>query len=319
MKKHLKRYISAALTVILLCSAVIAVPIAASVKNAKQVIVGGVPFGIKLYTDGLYVVGVGDVETVSGAVAPARDAGIQKGDVIKMLNGRAVADAEEFSSLIGSASGEVEVTVERGGRLLEFTVLPINSSSDGKRKLGLWLRDSTAGIGTVTFIVPDTGEFAGLGHGVCNAETGDLIPLTSGTVADVGISGVKRGEAGAPGELKGYFTEKVCGEISKNTRCGVFGVFSMIPKEVMDTEKLPIGSREDLMVGEAYILCTVGSSAREKYTIEITDAGDSKTAHSFEIQVKDSALIEKTGGIVQGMSGSPIIQNGKLVGAVTHV
>jgi len=193
------------------------------------------------------------------------------------------------------------------------------SKEEGKYVTGLYVRDSGAGIGTVTFIVPETGAFGGLGHGICDGETGELIPMQRGSVVGVTISGVVKGLAGSPGEVKGYFSSGKTGTLLGNTECGVYGILAKLP-EKLPCEPLPIGLRNTVKEGKATIYCTLDGTAPQEYDIEISDIHrDSHSNKCFTVKVTDTDLINKTGGIIQGMSGSPIIQNGKLVGAVTHV
>ena len=220
-----------------------------------------------------------------------------------------------------NAQNPLQVTYLRGGDENTVSFVPSVSKEDGKRKTGMWVRDTTAGIGTVTFVLPDTGEFAGLGHGICDAETGELLEMKRGTVVDVMISGVTKGVAGSPGELKGYFTSDKSGVLLGNTLCGVYGVMSNVPWETIP-ETAEVASRADIRPGEAYIWCTLDGNHPQKYSINITEIRRDVSMQDnrcFSIEVTDPVLLEKTGGIVQGMSGSPIIQNGKLIGAVTHV
>jgi stage IV sporulation protein B len=194
----------------------------------------------------------------------------------------------------------------------------VKSVSENRYKTGLWVRDSGAGIGTVTFILPETKAFAGLGHGICDGDTGELIPMQRGQVTDVTVSGIERGEAGDPGAIKGYFAPGKTGALLGNTECGVYGVFAELPEEV--SAKLPVGTRQELREGDATILCALDNGKVGQYKVKITSIDRAATGSKcFTLTVTDPALIEKTGGIVQGMSGSPIIQNGKLMGAVTHV
>ena len=207
----------------------------------------------------------------------------------------------------------------RNGKEYTAHVTPEYSKTEGKYKSGLWVRDSGAGIGTVTFIDPETLSFGGLGHGICDGDTGELIPMDRGSVLGVRINGINKGAAGAPGEIKGYFNSGKTGTLIKNTTCGVYGVFTELPKG-LPSEAVCLGGREELKEGDAYIWCTLDDSGPQKYSIRISEINRSATGNKcFSITVTDRALIEKTGGIVQGMSGSPIIQNGKIVGAVTHV
>ena len=303
-----------------------------------QVYVGGMPFGVKFYTDGILVVGFCDVDVTSGGggtrnVNPARNAGIRMRDVITAVNGKPPAGAASLTKAVEESGGKpVTLTVKRyasprGGAKkpaetdateLTFTVTPAFSASENRYKTGLWVRDSGAGIGTVTFILPETGAFAGLGHGICDGDTGKLIPMQRGQVTDVTVSGVDRGEPGAPGAIKGYFAPGKIGSLLGNTECGVYGIFTNLPPEA--TSKLPVGTREEIGEGDATILCTLDNGKVGRYTVRITSVDkEAVGSKCFTISVTDPALIQKTGGIVQGMSGSPVIQNGKLVGAVTHV
>ena len=293
--------------------------ISVSVYDEMKLIPGGMPFGIKFTTDGVLVVGMGEVETDNGFVCPAKDAGIQIKDIIKSAGGKKINSNEEFVEAVENSNGQpITVTALRDEKELSFKITPAADKTDGRYKAGLWVKDSTAGIGTVTFIVPDDNTFGGLGHGVCDTDTGVLMPFGKGNVCDVNISGVARGKAGTPGELRGFFANNETGVLYKNTVCGVFGRFSSLPKNTQPP--IPIGLKGELVEGHAEVICTTAENSPTVYDIEIVkinrDSGENK---NFIVKVTDERLLEKTGGIVQGMSGSPIIQNGKLVGAVTHV
>ena len=280
---------------------------------------GGMPFGVKFFTEGVTVVGFGDVETEKGRINPAERAGLHAKDVILKVNGEALGGASHLTDLIeGSGGHELILSCRRGKNEIEIRLTPVWCPAEARYKTGVWVRDSGAGIGTVTFIFPDTGAFAGLGHGICDADTGELVAMRRGMVADVTISSVVRGEAGHPGELKGYFNAGKTGSLLGNSACGVWGVFSEIPKT--DLPAMPIGLRDDLHEGDAYILCTLGGDRIEKYDVRISNVNrDSTTSKCFTVTITDPDLLAISGGIVQGMSGSPIIQDEKIVGAVTHV
>ena len=280
---------------------------------------GGMPFGIKFYTEGVTVVGFCDVETASGKVNPARDAGLRQKDVILRVNGEELMGANELTERIEASEGrELTLLCRRGKEELEIRLRPAYCPAEGRYKTGIWVRDSGAGIGTVTFILPDTGAFGGLGHGVCDADTGALVSMRRGNVTDVTISSVVKGAAGAPGELKGYFRAGKAGALLGNSACGVWGVFSEVPE--VEREAVPVGMREELCEGEAHILCTLDDNEIGEYAVRISNIRrDAAGAKCFTVTVTDPKLLARTGGIVQGMSGSPILQNGKLVGAVTHV
>ncbi len=289
-----------------------------NVSARGEVYVGGMPFGIKFFTDGIVIVGFTEVETDDGAKNPAYDAGLRVNDIITGINGSEVRTSGELMRIIEQSSGEIEVTYMRGQEKRSTVMKPSTSSSDGKKKTGMWIRDTTAGIGTVTYIIPETGEFAGLGHGICDIETGELLKMERGIVVDVQISGISRGKAGTPGELKGFFTSEKSGVLTKNTFCGVYGVLSRIPYDIIPEPLMEVGEATDVHTGEAAIWCTVDGNTPHKYKINIDEIHRNDT-RSFSIRVTDKELLDKTGGIVQGMSGSPIIQDGKLIGAVTHV
>ena len=288
--------------------------------SGMQLYVGGMPFGVKFLTDGVIIAGMFDVKTQSGSVNPAAKAGLKQNDIIVKINGINITDAALLTELTEKSQGKaLEITYSRGDKQSKVTLTPALCSEDGKYKSGMYVRDSGAGIGTVTYITPDTLSFGGLGHGICDAESGRLIPMQRGSVVGVTISGVVKGLAGTPGEVRGYFSSGKTGTLLQNTDCGVFGVLATLPSNE-DMTLMPVGSRNEIHSGEAYILSTLDGTAPQKYTVQISDIKQgSMTNKCFTVKVTDPALLEKSGGIVQGMSGSPIIQNGKLVGAVTHV
>ena len=280
---------------------------------------GGMPFGIKFATDGVMIVGFCDVISRAGTTNPSASAGLKINDMIKKINGKAVTSAAELTKAVEESGGK-PLTVEytRGKKSFRTTLTPAYSESECKYKTGVYVRDGGAGIGTVTFICPETYSFGGLGHGICDASSGEIVAMTRGSVVDVTISGVVKGAAGAPGEVKGYFSSGKTGTLISNTDCGVFGTVSLEDRTL--PSPIPIGTREELTLGDAEILSSLKNGAPQRYKIRITEIDRTATdSKSFRIEVTDQALIALTGGIVRGMSGSPIIQNGKLVGAVTHV
>ncbi len=281
---------------------------------------GGIPFGVKFMTDGVLITSLTEINTQNGKASPARDAGLRANDIIIKVNGQTLTDAAELSAIAEQGSGErLELVCTRDSKEFTASLTPALCIDEGKYKTGMFVRDSGAGIGTVTYIVPDSLSFGGLGHGICDADTGKLIPMQRGSVVGVTISGVKRGLSGAPGEVRGYFSSGKTGTLLKNSECGVFGAFAELPQNLV-SEPIPIGTRSTLKSGKAYILTTLDGTTPAQYEIEISDIRISSTSNKcFTVKVTDKALLEKSGGIVQGMSGSPIIQNGKLVGAVTHV
>lgn len=283
-----------------------------------ELYVGGMPFGVKIVNKGLTVVKFSNDE--GDSTSAALEGGIKIGDIIVKINNKTINSIEDFSREVDSSGGqELKIEVIRNGKPYTFYIKPKYCKDDGKYKTGVWVKDSTTGIGTITFINPKTCTFGGLGHGICDSSSGRIIPVTKGLVMNVDISGSIKGTKGSAGELKGSFLSKKIGTLLKNSDCGVFGILSS--KAVESPEgKMKIGTKEEIKEGKAYIWSTVDEGVPEKYQIEISSIDKSNSStKNFKIKVTDKKLLEKTGGIVQGMSGSPIIQNGKLVGAVTHV
>ena len=294
-------------------------PGAADQQPAVMLIPGGQPFGVRMHTEGVMVVSLSEVVAGGKPTCPAREAGVRVRDVILSLNGVAVKDAEEVTAAIHASGGKpLSLCILRDNAQKTLTVTPVKSDKSGEYACGMYIRDSASGIGTVTFLVPESGLFGGLGHGVCDSDTGALVPLSRGNVLSVRISGAARGEAGNPGELRGSFTGKRIGSIVTNCECGVFGLLSDPPAGKYPA--MPIARASEISEGEATILCTLGGDGIGEYKVEISGIDHSaRPTKSFTVHVTDEALLARTGGIVQGMSGSPIIQNGRLIGAVSHV
>ena len=296
-----------------------ALPCSPAATGESVLIPGGIPFGVKFTTNGILVVGFCDVDSEQGKINPAYNAGLRTGDIILKLNDRTVRNADILGSMMESSGGQpFTVTFTRANREQTVTVTPAYSVSEGKYKTGIWIRDGGAGIGTVTFIDPQSGMFAGLGHGICDGDTGQLIPMNRGSVIDVTISGIVRGQAGSPGEVKGYFNHAKIGSVFGNTECGVFGLLTDIPTAC--GKAVPVAAPGEIHDGKADLLCSLDTDTVTRYAVTISAIHPDATSNKcFTVTVTDPALIAKTGGIIQGMSGSPIIQDGKLVGAVTHV
>ena len=240
------------------------------------------------------------------------------GDAIIAIDGKPIGSVAEVKAALASSGGEA-VSLKLRGRGGERTVVAVPQLKDGEYRLGISLRDTAAGIGTVTFIDPESGAFGGLGHGICDGESGEIIEMRGGDVTGVILGGLHRGESGKPGELSGVLTDEDLGDLTANNGCGVFGVIEK-PEKLDTGAAIPIGRRDEVHLGEATVISTVKNGRRAEYKIEITEIDRaSDGSKSFRIRVTDPTLIAITGGIVRGMSGSPIIQDGKLVGAVTHV
>lgn len=293
------------------------------VKCPQSVVPGGQCIGVALYTDGIIIVGCQDIAVKDGSrVNPARSAGLRAGDIIKQVNGKDVRNITEFVLQSEKYKQEaMELTVLRDGESFRTKINAAYDINDDKYRLGLWLKDSTAGIGTLTCYDPETMRFAALGHAICESETGVLMPLARGEIVDCVISEIQKGRKGQPGELKGSFrADAEClGNISTNCEYGLYGTLVRLPGESIYGE-LPVGSRASVHTGEATVLASIDNCIKE-YSIKIVTVNrqEKRSQKGIVLQVTDRELLEKTGGIVQGMSGSPIIQDGKIVGAVTHV
>ncbi len=287
----------------------------------KMLIPCGTPFGIKMFTEGVLVVGLSEVLGKDGSVNPAKEAGIRLGDSILSINGEMMLSNEAVGEAVSRSEGApLQVLLKRNGVEKTVTLTPILSMSDGRYKAGIWVRDSSAGIGTVTYYDPANSSFGGLGHAICDVDTGEILPLMSGEVVRVGITGVVKGEAGTPGELQGSFLSRnAIGSLLLNNETGVFGVMHYCPAE--GGTPMPLGMKQEVKTGKATVVTTLSGSTPQSYeiTIERVNIGGNTLTKNMVIRVTDPTLLAKTGGIVQGMSGSPIIQDGKLIGAVTHV
>ncbi|MBR5121463.1 MAG: SpoIVB peptidase [Oscillospiraceae bacterium] len=287
-------------------------PVKIKQAQAPHLIPGGTPIGIKILTQGVVVVRVQEG-------SPAEKAGIRKGDNIIIANGEKISSSTQLSQIISEAKEtEIKITFIREGKKNSVSFKPQFSEQDSTYKAGIWIKDSSAGVGTLTFIDPETGVFGALGHPISDYETGKLLPLGSGEIVNAVITGCEKGESGVPGELFGSFASNVaCGEITKNCEQGIFGTTT----SKQSGEALPIAFRSEVKIGKATVLTTVEGTTPKAYEVEIERIIQSPSARSKNIIVKvtDPKLLEITGGIVQGMSGSPIIQDGKLVGAITHV
>ena len=289
-----------------------------TVSETRTVMVCGTPFGIKMYTDGVLVVGLSDVTTAAGTVNPAASAGVQVGDAILAVNGESVTTSRQVSRLIKDCGGYLSLRLRRDGVEFDATLTPVCPAGESGYRAGMWIRDSAAGVGTMTFYDPATGVFGGLGHAVCDVDTGEVIPISSGEVVPARIFGIIKGESGTPGELKGCFDPGLLGQLKQNGELGLYGTLTAYP---VGEICLPVAARQQVHAGAAQMLCTVEGTRPRYYDVEIEQVRQNSrsAARHMVVRVTDPDLLTLTGGIVQGMSGSPVIQNGKLVGAVTHV
>ncbi|MBQ5321237.1 MAG: SpoIVB peptidase [Oscillospiraceae bacterium] len=288
-----------------------------NLTDSKTVNVGGTPFGIKFLTKGVLVTSLSSVTTEKGLISPAENAGIIAGDLILSIGGKAVSNNDDVVSAVNSSAGNpLEIELIREDKNMSLSVSPA-LTLDGSYKIGIWVKDSAAGIGTLTFALPNQKIFAGLGHPICDSGSGEIMSILSGEITSAEIFGVNKGKVGTPGELKGKLSGADIGSLKLNCECGVYGeLFSEIKGE-----EIELGFKQTITLGEAQIITTVDSEGPKLYNIciEKINLSDDSMTKNMVIRITDPNLLDKTGGIVQGMSGSPIIQNGRLIGAVTHV
>lgn len=280
------------------------------------VYLGGYPLGFTINCAGVIVVANSNENCTD----------IKEGDIITKIEDIEISTAEQILSVINSdafAGKELELTINRKGQEVKAKLKPIYDEFSRMYKLGLWIRDNSAGVGTLTYIRQDNMRFGALGHPVCDIDTGACLPVKSGNIFKCNIVGYRKGEKGKAGELKGLFLRNgsILGALDQNNSYGVYGTFGNEALEAYKTDLVEVANRSEVKSGKATIRCTIDGTTPKDYEIEIvkTYFQDSKSNKSMFIRVTDKELLSKTGGIVQGMSGSPIIQNGKLVGAVTHV
>lgn len=292
---------------------------ASAYADTGSLYLGGFPAGFVLNTVDVEVIGLCEVLTEEGICSPARDVGIRTGDIIEKINDEEVNKTSDINEIISRNYKKFEITVKRGGESITFEIHPVKEVSSGSKRIGVLVKDSINGVGTVTYIDGENRKFASLGHPVTDTDN-KVIAISGGTLYGSIIYDVKRGVRGAPGELHGAFESGVViGSAKLNCACGVFGTLSQ-DYDLSNLVKVQKGTIDEVSIGSAYIYSTVYGKQVEKYKISIAKVdANNKDNRNFVIKVEDKSLLEKTGGIVQGMSGSPIVQNGKLIGAVTHV
>ena len=276
-------------------------------QDSTEYILGGEAVGIKLLATGVLIMGIDRDDTE-----------LEIGDIILEVNGCKIetnAELEEYASL-----GEtLDLTISRNDKTMFFKIDPIFSENTGEYKLGLWVKDSSAGVGTITCYEKNTSKFAALGHAITETSNQNILPITTGGITKTEIYMIKKGISKIPGELKGTLTNDTLGQIYSNTQNGIFGYVEN--KELYnENEVIQIGSKEDIETKEAYIYLTLDDNVKKKYEIQIEKVYLNSTDNkNIAIKITDEELVEKTGGIVQGMSGAPIVQDGKLIGCITHV
>ena len=283
-------------------------------NDIKKVVLCGNQFGIKIYSSGSIVTSISGVLTESGCKNPAYDAGIRKGDIILSINGESVCSNSDIERIVKSSDDKLKIVYERNNKKYTTTAYSVICATDNSKKLGMWIKDSIAGIGTSTFHIKETGITVGLGHGVYDNETNVLMPLNDGAVCEVDNYVVSRSSDGIIGDISGNLSSENCGKIIKNSDNGVY--FTGVD---YDGETVEIGHASEIKKGDAQIYLSLNGEECKYYDCVIEKIKYNEKSKNLIIRLTDNELLDKTGGIIQGMSGSPILQNGKLVGAVTHV
>lgn len=286
--------------------------------SPKMLIPGGNVIGVKFYIDGVHILSLEDIKTPSGKKNPAKDAGLKSGDYIIKVNSAPVFTNEDLSSAL-QMSKTSELTIIRNGYEFKTNITPV-TEQDGSKRIGIWVRDSTAGIGTVTFYDPERHIFGALGHAISDQDTKKVLSMKNASAYNAKITTIRKGEKGEPGELGGVFlgNDRYLGELFINSSSGIFGTYN---SSNVNHSPVPVANHNEVTEGKATIYCSLENEEVKEYEIEISKIIKSSlyTSKGMIIKITDPALLQKTDGIVQGMSGSPILQNGKLVGAITHV
>ncbi len=287
--------------------------------DTEYLYLGGFPAGFTLNTKTVEVIGICDVLTAEGIKSPSRDCGIKTGDIIESINGRKVDSASDINKIISDEYKKFIIEINRNGEKIHLDIVPAKDLTSGSRRLGVLVKDTLSGIGTVTYIDKAKNKFASLGHPVADINN-KLIEINGGTVYNCLIYDIKKGIKGNPGELHGAFeNNSVLGEAQLNCACGVYGKLSK-NFDYTGLQRIEKGTVDDVTIGKACIYTTLRGNNVKKYNISIVKTDkDNKDHRNYVIKIEDKELIALSGGIVQGMSGSPIVQNGKLIGAVTHV
>ena len=279
----------------------------------------GNAIGMKLYTAGVLVVGMSEIE----GKKPYENSGIKEGDRIIQINQNQIDNTDDLMKAVNKSDGNnISIKYVRDEKTITTSIKPVKNSSN-EYKIGLWVRDAAAGVGTLTFYEPSSGMFATLGHGIMDIDTAELIKIANGELVTTNILSITKGTKGNPGEIRGTIEAgHTIGNISKNTKFGVFGTINKNPYlNTSNTNEMQVALREEIKIDKAQIICELENGKKEYYDIEIQKVfiNNNKDNKSMLIKITDKKLLEKTGGIIQGLSGAPIIQNGKFVGAVTHV
>ncbi len=297
---------------------------AVGIVSEKVLLPGGQSVGVKMDVKGVLVVGLEEINTPDGkSINPGLKAGLQIGDSVLTINGETVNNAKEVQNKINKVKEKVRLKIMRKGETKVIYLNPVLSAEDNTYKMGVWVRDKTAGLGTMTFYDPEKNIFGALGHAITDPDTGDVLSVAKGELVDSKVESVKQGKAGEPGEIRGIFYEADAplGILKSNSDFGIFGYLYHAVENPIFSKPIAVGYQDQVHRGPAYILSTLDGNKVEKYSVSIEKINRQSTpdTKSMIIRVTDKRLLEKSGGIVQGMSGSPIIQDNKIIGAVTHV
>lgn len=292
-------------------------------ENAEVIPVGKI-IGLKLYTNGVLVVGMSEIESIDNELEkPFENVDIREGDTILKINEKEISDIDDLKKIVNSSEGEnIALTILRDGTIFTSNIKP-TQTEENEYKLGLWVKDAATGVGTVTFVEKETQKFAALGHGIADADTNKLIDIDSGEIVISKVISISKGEEGKPGEIKGtIINQPTIGNVEKNTPFGIYGTLSNFTSLNIDSsEVLKVALRNEIKLGDAEVLCSIDGITTKRYKINIEKiySQNNSDNKSMLIKINDEELIEKTGGIIRGLSGAPIIQNDKIIGAITNV
>lgn len=286
-----------------------------------EVIPCGMTIGVKISTEGIMVLGLGSVNGEDGSSHKPSEGILKSGDLILIANGEDLESKDQFIKIIEKCDDKINLKLRRDNELIDALITPVKSTDDNKKKIGVWVRDSTQGIGTVTYYNPSSGKFGALGHGILDVDTKRLMSVKSGEIRESEIVSVKKGQKGSPGELVGEIKRQIIGDVKVNTQFGIYGSMFGSPSKNFIKEKMRIALQSEIHEGPATILSNITGQDIKEYDvyIESVNRHSSDDSKGLVVKITDPDLLSKTNGIVQGMSGSPIIQDGKLIGAITHV
>lgn len=298
--------------------------VTAPVVAEKVLVPGGQSVGVKMDVRGVLIVGLEEIEGKNGEkVNPGLLSGLQIGDIIMEINGTEVYRADEVQELVNEIKDTIKLKVKRNTDMINISINPVESGEDGLYKLGVWVKDKSAGIGTLTYYDPSNSTFGALGHGIVDPETNSVLSVDTGVLLESQVEDVQEGKSGEPGEIKGifYHSSDPLGSLERNSSFGVFGLAYHPIENPIYSKPIAVGTKEQVELGKAYMLSTLSNNEIKRFEIEIEkiESQDSPSDKSMVIKVTDEELLKESGGIVQGMSGSPIIQNDRIIGAVTHV